>query len=114
IAMTVATIGGSARGASALLLAVAYGSSVGGLGTLIGTPPNAIMAGYLQQAHGIEVGFGEWMLVGVPLVAIALPATYWVLRRTLRFEAVASEETAMAVIARQRAELGPWSAAEVR
>ncbi|MDQ9091704.1 SLC13 family permease [Pseudoalteromonas haloplanktis] len=51
----------------ALLLSIAYGASIGGIATLIGTPPNALMAAYLSDSYQIEIGFAQWMMVGVPL-----------------------------------------------
>ena len=70
---------GSQEGFSkALLLAIAYSASIGGLGTLIGTPPNALLAAYLSDSFNIELGFGQWMMVGVPLASIMLViAWYW-------------------------------------
>ncbi|MCS5478241.1 SLC13 family permease [Corynebacterium sp. YIM 101645] len=56
--------------ATGLMLAIAYSASIGSLGTLIGTPPNALLAGYMEEAHGISIGFGQWMMVGVPVAAI--------------------------------------------
>jgi solute carrier family 13 (sodium-dependent dicarboxylate transporter), member 2/3/5 len=53
--------------APALLLSVAYGASIGGMATLIGTPPNALLAAYAQEAYGIRIGFAQWMVVGLPL-----------------------------------------------
>jgi sodium-dependent dicarboxylate transporter 2/3/5 len=66
---------------AAMVLAIAYGANVGGMGTLIGTPPNMILKGYVEKAHGIEVGFAQWMLLGVPLVLVALPLVYLILTR---------------------------------
>ena len=51
----------------ALLLSIAYGASIGGIATLIGTPPNALMAAYLSDSYKIDIGFAEWMKVGVHL-----------------------------------------------
>ncbi len=65
--------------ALALLLGIAYACSIGGLGTLIGTPPNALMAGFLYENYGFTIGFAQWMLVGIPLVLIGLPLVFWVL-----------------------------------
>lgn len=48
----------------ALLLGIAYACSIGGLGTLIGSPPNALLAGFAAERYGIEVGFGAWMMLG--------------------------------------------------
>jgi len=62
----------------ALMLGIAYSASIGSLGTIIGTPPNALMVGYLAETHGINIGFGEWMLVGVPM-AIVFMAIAWFL-----------------------------------
>lgn len=67
--------------AIALLLAIAYGASIGGLGTLIGTPPNALLAAYMKEAYGVSVGFGQWMLLGVPVVAALLPLAWLVLTK---------------------------------
>jgi sodium-dependent dicarboxylate transporter 2/3/5 len=58
--------------AKALLLSIAYGASIGGIATLIGTPPNALMAAYLSESYQIEIGFGQWMMVGVPLAIVML------------------------------------------
>ena len=67
--------------AHALLLGVAYAASIGGLGTLIGTPPNLFLASYARDALGLEIGFGRWMLFGVPLVLLFLPLAWWLLLR---------------------------------
>ncbi|MGE0755179.1 MAG: SLC13 family permease, partial [Alphaproteobacteria bacterium] len=66
-----------------MLLGIAYASSVGGIGTLIGTPPNAIMSGYMQQSFDLNIGFFEWMEVGVPMVIIMLFAMWWLMTRVL-------------------------------
>ena len=67
----------------ALMLAIAYSASIGGVGTLIGTPPNALLASFLQNTYQIEVSFFGWMLLGVPVVAIMLPLTWLLLTRVL-------------------------------
>lgn len=69
------------RPGTALMLGIAYAATIGGMGTLIGTPPNALFAGYLSEAYGIEVSFTRWMLVGIPAVAILLPIAWLVLTR---------------------------------
>jgi sodium-dependent dicarboxylate transporter 2/3/5 len=65
----------------ALLLGVAYAASIGGVGTLIGTAPNAFMAGFLRENYGMRVGFAEWMLVGVPFVIAGIAVAHGVLAR---------------------------------
>lgn len=59
-----------------MVLCIAYACNIGGIGTLIGTPPNALMAGYMLETYGVDIGFSQWMLIGVPLVVISLPIVY--------------------------------------
>ena len=63
----------------AMLLGLAYGSTIGGLSTLIGTPPNALLAAFLKDNYGIEIDFLQWMMVGVPVSLIMLPLGWYVL-----------------------------------
>lgn len=67
----------------ALMLGIAYSCTIGGLGTLIGTIPNALVAGFMQETYGVEVGFVQWMGVGIPLIVVGLPLTWWLLTRVL-------------------------------
>ncbi|QOR38972.1 DASS family sodium-coupled anion symporter [Billgrantia diversa] len=75
------------RYATALLLAIAYSASIGGVATLIGTPPNALLAGYLAEDRGIDIGFAQWMLVGLPIsIAMMACAWWWLTRRGFALE----------------------------
>ncbi len=58
--------------ARALMLAIAYAASIGGIATLIGTPPNALLAAYLHSTYGITVSFSKWLLFGLPLASVML------------------------------------------
>jgi len=72
----------------ALLLSIAYGASIGGIATLIGTPPNALMAAYLSDSYQIEIGFAEWMIVGVPLaLGMLLISWIWLTKFTYKVDA---------------------------
>ena len=98
----------------ALLLGLAYGATLGGVATLIGTPPNALMAGFMADTYGVEVGFAEWMLVGVPVTCILLPICWWLLTHRLypvRF--TTGGATHEHLLAERRA-LGPMTTAEQR
>lgn len=53
-----------------LMLAIAYSASLGGIATLIGTPPNALLAGAVKEMYGVELSFFDWMLIGVPFAWI--------------------------------------------
>ncbi|SFR48736.1 solute carrier family 13 (sodium-dependent dicarboxylate transporter), member 2/3/5 [Marinobacter daqiaonensis] len=66
----------------ALMLAIAYAASVGGIATLIGTPPNALLAGYLSENQDIAVGFAQWMVIGVPVSVVMLALIWFWLTRT--------------------------------
>lgn len=67
------------RFARSLLLGIAVSASIGGVGTLIGTPPNLFLASFARDELGVEIAFAEWLLVGVPLVAVMLPLAWVVL-----------------------------------
>ncbi len=60
----------------ALMLCIAYGASVGGVATLIGTPPNILFAGQAGELFGTTIGFAEWMLYGVPISIVGLVTVY--------------------------------------
>ncbi|WP_340103704.1 SLC13 family permease [Rhodohalobacter sp. 8-1] len=64
-----------------LLLSIAYACNIGGIGTLIGTPPNALLAAFMLENYGLEISFARWMMIGVPLVILLLPIMYIVLSR---------------------------------
>ncbi|MFW5917893.1 MAG: SLC13 family permease [Haloferacaceae archaeon] len=64
-----------------LLLGTAYAASLGGVGTLIGTPANAIVVSQLDAHLGYTVGFIDWLVVGLPLVAVSLPVAWYLLVR---------------------------------
>lgn len=68
--------------ATALMLSIAYAASIGSVATIIGTPPNGIMAGYLAQ-QGVPVGFGQWMLFGVPVAVIFMSIAWLLLTRVI-------------------------------
>ena len=67
--------------AAALVLGVAYAATIGGVGTLIGTPPNALFSAFVADTQKAPIGFGEWMAVGVPVAAVMLAAAFLVLTR---------------------------------
>ncbi|RKQ33118.1 SLC13 family permease [Kocuria tytonis] len=99
---------------TALMLGIAYAASIGSLGTIIGTPPNTLMAGYLSDAHDITIGFGQWMLVGVPL-AVVLLALCWLLLTKVLFKPEISEiPGGRELIGEELHKLGPMSSGEKR
>ena len=69
--------------ATALALGIAYSASIGGVATLIGTPPNAIMAGLIEKTYGVSVSFATWMVFALPLSLIMLVFTWFYLTRVV-------------------------------
>lgn len=98
--------------ATVLMLAVAYGATTGGMATLIGTPPNALLAAYVEKVYGWDIGFGQWMLLGVPVMLVTLPAVYLVLTR-VSFRLADEELPGVAELLRgERAKLGAFGRGE--
>ena len=56
----------------ALMLSIAYSASIGGIATLIGTPPNLVLAGIVQELYGIEITFSKWIVFGLPISVLLL------------------------------------------
>jgi solute carrier family 13 (sodium-dependent dicarboxylate transporter), member 2/3/5 len=97
----------------ALVLAVAYGASIGGLGTLIGTPPNAVLAAYMAREHGVTIGFAQWMALALPLVAVMLVGTWIILVRLHPVEGNIGGNAELLVRTELR-EMGPLTSADYR
>lgn len=64
-----------------LMLGIAYAASIGGIATLIGTPPNTVLAGYIGKTYGYQITFARWLYVGIPLVVVFLPLCWiWLVK----------------------------------
>jgi sodium-dependent dicarboxylate transporter 2/3/5 len=100
--------------ATALMLGVAYGASCGGITTLIGTPPNALLAGFMRSTYDVEIGFAQWLWLGVPIGVVMLGATWWLLTRPLFAVGRAELPAARAAIREQLRAMGSASSAEKR
>jgi len=94
---------------TALLLGVAYACSIGGVATLIGTPPNLILAAALESTLGIAISFAGWMAVATPLAALGLTAAWWYLvNRRFPLGDMDTGDAAN-VLATEQAGLGTWT-----
>jgi sodium-dependent dicarboxylate transporter 2/3/5 len=100
------------RFACAMALGVAWGSNIGGLGTIIGTPVNLVAAGAIERALGIQIGFAEWLMFGLPIVLLGVPLGWWVLRATIMTRPLAAADRAAVLAAVGQVE--PWRPAERR
>jgi sodium-dependent dicarboxylate transporter 2/3/5 len=66
-----------------LMLSIGYAASLGGMATIIGTPPNVVFVGFAKQFYNHDISFFRWMLVGVPVSVTTLLACYWIITRVL-------------------------------
>jgi sodium-dependent dicarboxylate transporter 2/3/5 len=94
------------------LLGIAYAASIGGLGTIIGSPPNGILVRFVEQTYGNSIGFAQWMTIGVPVMLVFLPLA-WLLNTRLLFPTKVREiEGGRQFIADECARLGPLNRGE--
>ena len=96
-----------------LLLGIAYSASIGGIGTIIGTPPNTVLVGFVQQRYQLNIGFAQWMLIGVPLVIVFLPLTWLLLTRVLHPVRLGPVEGGRELILNELRSLGPMKPGEI-
>lgn len=95
-----------------LLLALAYGASIGGMATVIGSPPNGIFVRFMSQNNGIEISVLDWMMVGVPVMLVLLPITWFLLNRVLFRVQIKGLPGGREWVNRELAQLGPMTRAE--
>ena len=98
----------------ALLLGIAYGATIGGMSTLIGTGPNGMLAAFMADNYNLDISFVDWMKVGVPLSAIMLPCSWLILTRIIfKVEFETSQET-KDLLSNMKQELGKFDGAEFK
>lgn len=108
------TDGEARRTRTALMLGMAYAASIGGMGTLLGTPPNLILAGSARELAGQEVSFVSFMALGLPLSLMLIPLC-WLLLVYVLFPSRASlGANARGVLEERRRALGPLTGGELR
>jgi sodium-dependent dicarboxylate transporter 2/3/5 len=82
-----AAIGQQEGISGALPMGIAFAASIGGLGTIVGSPTNTIAVGLLDEIAGVRITFVQWSLYGVPLVLLSVPLAAWIVARVQRIEA---------------------------
>ncbi len=98
----------------ALLLGIAYGATIGGMSTLIGTGPNGMLAAFMGDNYNLDISFVDWMKVGVPLSAVMLPCSWLILTRVIfKVEFETSQET-KDLLSSMKQELGKFDGAEFK
>jgi len=105
----------SAGFAPALMLAIAYAASIGGVGTLIGTPPNIVLTSQLERLYpdGPSIDFAQWLRVGLPIVVVMLPLAWVLLTRVIhRVDTTAGADDIMNIIHERIHALGSMNRGE--
>ncbi|MGP9536935.1 SLC13 family permease [Brachybacterium sp. AOP43-C2-M15] len=99
---------------TAMMLGIAYAASIGSLATLIGTPPNALLAAHMSQEFGVTIGFGRWMLVGAPIAIVFMVLAWLVLTKVMYKPEITEIPGGTDLIREERRKLGPIAQGEVR
>lgn len=97
----------------ALMLAIAYAASIGGMASLIGTPVNAVLLGQVQTVFGVSLGFVDWLRIGLPVSVVLLVICWWYLTRVAFHLGKESFSGGRAEIKRLQRELGPMGREEI-
>jgi len=97
-----------------LMLGIAYACSIGGMGTIIGTPPNALLVAFMENQFGQDISFLNWMIFGIPLVIILLPIVWWYLTRVSSPIHISEIPGGKELIDEELEKLGPVSKGEKR
>ena len=98
---------------ASVMLGIAYAATIGGMGTLIGTPPNALFASLMESTYGVTIGFARWMLLGVPVVVVLVPLSWLVLTRIVLRLPQSGNHGAGEIRVSQPATLPPMSRGEL-
>jgi sodium-dependent dicarboxylate transporter 2/3/5 len=97
-----------------IMLAIAYASNIGGIATIIGTPPNVAYKNYIDKKFGYEIGFADWMMICTPLSILLLMCLYWVTVKWLFPNRIKSDHATRDLINEELRALGPITKAEIR
>lgn len=100
--------------ATAAVLGVAYGATIGGLATLVGTPTNALVVGFMQENYGQTISFARWLAFGLPAVLLLMPLAWLVLVRVAFPFQLGAQREALASVRQALIDLGPMTPAEKR
>ena len=98
--------------AISLVLSIAFAATIGGISTLIGTPPNAVMAGMLSNMYNYQISFIDWLIIGLPTTFILLPIAWFVLT-TICFPTNKIKKIDSELILKKQKELGKISPDEI-
>ncbi len=95
-----------------IMLGIAFSANIGGMSTLIGTPPNSVMLAFLENSYQIDIGFFQWMKMGVPFAVVLLTITYLCITRVFYPNRLGRIGGSDAIIQKELDALGPMSKSE--
>ncbi len=98
--------------ALAIMLGIAYAANVGGISTIIGTPPNTVMVGFMEQEYGMDISFLKWMMVGLPFSMLMIGLVYFLLVKVIYPNGLGHLSHSENIIHEELAKLGPLQATE--
>ena len=98
--------------ALSIMLGIAFAANIGGMSTLIGTPPNSVMLGVLNDHNGLDIGFFQWMKMGVPFAILLMIIAYFCITRLFFRNHLGHIEGSGDIIQRELHKLGPLSRGE--
>ena len=98
----------------ALLLGIAYAATIGGMSTLVGTAPNAMLAAFMLETYDADLSFSKWMLVGIPLSLVMAPLAWVALTRWTFKVDFATNDTGRLALKKMKDDLGSISTPEIR
>lgn len=98
--------------ALSIMLGIAFSANIGGMSTLIGTPPNSVMLAFLNESYNIDIGFFQWMKMGVPFAIVMLTITYFAITRLFFPNGLGTIGSSGAIIQEELDKLGKMSKGE--
>ena len=98
----------------ALLLGIAYGATIGGMSTLIGTGPNGILAAFMEDNYNLQISFSDWMKVGVPLSFTMLPLSWMILTKFVFPISFKTSVETKNLLNEMKEDIGPFQGAELK
>ena len=100
--------------ALAIMLGIAYAANVGGIATIIGTPPNTVMVGFMEQEYQKDISFLSWMMIGLPFSVLMIGIIYLILVKIVYPNHLEQLDNSQEIIYQELEKLGPIQATERR
>jgi sodium-dependent dicarboxylate transporter 2/3/5 len=98
--------------ALSMMLGIAYSANIGGTATIIGTPPNVVFSGIIENQFGVQVSFAQWFIFGLPFALLLLGVTFFMIVKMMHPNRLGEFEGAKAIIDREVKDLGPITKGE--